>query len=126
MNYSLYLVAFFLVLSIIYIIIKFREKNIPIVKFENFGPGESNYQLNKKQKAKIIEQKIIHKNIAFFTWWASLIISFVLGSYCLFMLNQHKDYKYLNDALLITAGVVSTVGFRKLYNKCEKDLNNLH
>lgn len=125
MNYSLYLAVFFIALSIVYFIIKLREGNLPVVKFENFGQGSSNYQLNKKQKERLIEQKITHKNIAFYTWWASLIISFTLGCYSIFMLTQHQDYKFLNDALLITAGVASTIGFKKLYNKCEKDLNNL-
>lgn len=125
MNYSLYLIVLFLVLFIVYWIVKFRESNLQVVRFEPFGSESSNYQLNKKQKDKIIGQKITHRNIAFYTYWLSLIVSFGLGGYAIFKIIQGMDFKWLHDAFSISAGVVSTISFRKLYIKCDKDLNNL-
>jgi hypothetical protein len=125
MNYSLYLIGLFVVLLIVYFIIRVRESNLSVVKVEVFGPG-SKFQFNKEQKNRIIEQKIAHKNIAFYTWWLSLIVSFALGCYALFKIIEDTNYKVLQDALIISAGIASTIGFRRLYLKCEKDLNNLH
>jgi hypothetical protein len=126
MNYSLYLIGLFVVLLIVYLIIRIRESNLPVVKVEAFGHESSKIQFNKKHNDRIIEQKIAHKNIAFYTYWLSLIISFGLGCFTVFKLILNMDFKLLHDALLISAGVASTVGFRKLYLKCDKDLNNLY
>jgi hypothetical protein len=130
MNYNLFLIGLFVVLLIVYLIIRTRENSLPVVSVDSFGPeSSSRFQFNKKQKDKIIEQKIAHKNLAFYIYVFSLVVSLALGCYFAIKVLQHMGSKLWQDALSVSSGIlstVSTISFKKLHDKCEKDLNNLY
>ncbi|MDI3321993.1 hypothetical protein [Pinibacter soli] len=123
MNHFVYLSLSFLsiALLIFFLIVKIKDNRVFVTEIGDFEHGN----VKKSLSEQAVLQKMRHKEISFYAYLISLAVSFVLG--CLIVvnvINQKIDWSLLVDGLKVAGGTVATVGFKKLHDKCTKELNN--
>lgn len=71
--------------------------------------------MRQRLDEQIIAQKIRHEEL-----------SFLSGAFAIYkIINDGICWKLLPDAFAILGGVLATVSFKKLYNTCSEDLEEI-
>ena len=114
------LISLIVLLIFIYAYLKLKDNSIDINSIYTFGedPGAFDFEQN------IIKQKLIHRNISFYAYIATLSVSFLIGSFALYkIIATQIDWKFLKDVLGLAAGTIATISFKNLYTKCTNEIN---
>lgn len=105
-----------------YFFLRSKEAKSILIKMDEFGKADKTRQKGGEQ---IIAQKIRHKDMSFYSYLISLGISFLLGAFAIYkIIHLGMSWKLLPDAFAISGGVLATVSFKRLYNKCSRDLED--
>jgi hypothetical protein len=114
--------AISLALLLGYFILSARNRRLAMNEIEMYGRPHTDLHFSEQ----VLRDKIRHKNIAFYAYLTSLVISFLLGTWAIYkIINNELDWKLLKDAIGISAGTISTISFKNLYKKCSGEVEAL-
>lgn len=115
--------AVIVLLLLVYYFLHQRDADNPVILFKDFG---RTVKIDEEERKLLMRQKILHRNVAFFAYLLSIIVSFVLGSIAVTrVINHGLDKNLIAIAFEISGGLVATVSFRRLYKSCKDDIEQL-
>ncbi len=122
MLYLSFSILAFILLCLLYYFYQAKQyRKDPVIVTKDFGST-----LTPAQRGVIFNNKIRQQRTAYNAYLGSMIVSFLLGALAIGkFIFWGTDRSFLVDALSISGGVAATVSFKRLYNKCTIDVNNL-
>lgn len=109
-------------LAISYFYLSKQIESIVLFNWRKFGKS----QRREKLLDNLLEQKVLFRKISFWFYLFSLTIAFLGAIYLIYQLinTDGLNTKKISAIITLGSGTIFTIGFRSLYYKCEKDIND--